>query len=82
MRNTVILFACLAACSLAADLKFAPGGGATMSTDDQIATFEKWAKGDPTTPKTARCWRRRTSKRHGRPPIRGTWSGPTRSSSA
>ena len=47
MRNTVILFACLAACSLAADLKFAPGGGATMSTDDQIATFEKWAKGDP-----------------------------------
>ncbi len=50
LRSSIafFVFACVAACPLgAADLKFAGGAGVSMSTDDRIAVFEKWAKGDP-----------------------------------
>jgi len=45
MRLALILISLLSVS--ASDLRFASGVGGGMSTDDQIAAFEKWTKADP-----------------------------------
>jgi tetratricopeptide (TPR) repeat protein len=45
MKLILILISLFAAC--ADDLKFASGLGKNMSTDEQIAVYEKWTKADP-----------------------------------
>ncbi|HLK63572.1 MAG TPA: tetratricopeptide repeat protein [Bryobacteraceae bacterium] len=47
MRYLFVLFAFTASIALADDLRFASSPKATMSTDDQIEIYQRWAKADP-----------------------------------